>query len=157
MGTWDALVLKLYCIFRTLKYPLCLTYSAWSKTMNPSKCYISEEDSDTNACIWVGIISVPDKFQSLLVIRPFRTYQNPISQAKLQRKLIKMEILRITVCYQCSMGKICLASSSNTGISIILLYVDCPHQFIARTAGGKKKKLPVTTEKMQESKHSKHA
>ena len=67
-----------------------------------------------------------------------------------------MEILRITVCYQCSMGKICLASSPNTGISIILLYVDCPHQFIARTAG-RKKKLPVTTAKIQESKHSKHA
>lgn len=106
--------------------------------MNPPKCYISEEDSDTNACIWVGIISVPDKFQSLLVIRPFRTYQNLISQTKLQRKLIKMEIhRRITVCCQCSMGKNCLASSPNTGISIILLYVDCPHQFILRTAGGK--------------------
>lgn len=158
MATWDALVLKLYCIFGTLKYPLqdWLTLPG-QKQWTPPKCYISEEDSDTNSCIWVGIISVPDKFQSLLVIRPFRTYQNPISQAKLQRKLIKMEIhRRITVCCQCSMGKNCLASSPNTGISIILLYVDCPHQFILRTAGGKKK-LPVTTAKMQESKHSKHA
>ena len=154
------MVLKLYCIFRTLKYPLFagLTYSAWSKTMNPPKCYISEEDNDTNACIWAGIISVPDKFQSLLVIIPSRTYQNPISQAKLQRKLIKMEIYRrMTVCCQCSMGKNCLTSSPNTGISIILLCVDCPHQFILRTALEEKKKLPVTTAKMQESKHSKHA
>ena len=122
------MVLKLYCIFRTLKYSLFagLTYSAWSKTMNPPKCYISEEDNDTNACIWAGIISVPDKFQSLLVIIPSRTYQNPISQAKLQRKLIKMEIYRrMTVCCQCSMGKNCLTSSPNTGISIILLCVDC--------------------------------
>lgn len=111
----------------------------------------------TNACIWVGIISVPDKFQSLLVIRPLELTRIPSPRPIAKKKLIKMEILRITVCYQCSMGKICLASSSNTGISIILLYVDCPHQFIARTAGGKKKIYQVTTEKMQESKHSKHA
>lgn len=76
--------------------------------------------------------------KSLLVIRPFRTYQNPISQATIAKKTHKNGNSRITVCYQCSMGKICLASSSNTGISIILLYVDRPHQFIARTAEKKK-------------------
>ena len=90
------------------------------KQWTPESAIIFEEDNNTNACIWVGIISVPDQFQRLLVIRLFRTYQDPISQAKLQRKLIKMEIhRRISLCCQCSGGKNCLASSPNTGMSIL--------------------------------------
>lgn len=58
----------------------------------PVCAIIFDEDDNTNAFIWVSTISVPDKFQSSWLLDPLELPRIPIFQAKLQRKLIKMEI-----------------------------------------------------------------
>lgn len=93
MDNWDTLVSNVYCIYDSLAASICkITYSAGQKQWTPECAIIFEEGNNTNSCIRVDIISLPGKFQRILVIRPFRTSQDLIFQAKLQRKPIKMEI-----------------------------------------------------------------
>ena len=103
IDTWDGLVSKVYYISnlpRTLCLRDLLTLPG-EKQWTSEYGIIFEEDNNTNSCIWVDIISLPRKFQRILVIWPFRTSQDPTFEAKLQRKLITWKFMKeITLCCQ---------------------------------------------------------
>lgn len=153
MDNWDTLVSNVYCIYDSLASSICkITYSAGQKQWTPECAIIFEEGNNTNSCIRVDIISLPGKFQRILVIRPFRTSQDLIFQAKLQRKPIKMEIhKRNNIVLPIFNGKEPLVQQSkHRNEYFTILYVYCLYQFILRTTG-ETNKNPAITAEMQES------
>lgn len=138
MDTCDILVSKVPCIrLPSILYLQDLLILPGQKQWIPECATIFAEDSNTNSYLWVDIISLPDKFQRILVIRPLRTYKDPIFQARMQRNLIKMEIhKRNNIVLPVFNGKQLLGQQSrHRNEYFTILYVYGPHQFILRTAG----------------------
>lgn len=154
MAAWDALISQVDCICNSQAFSMCKIYSLPGQKQRVPVCaIIFDEDNNTNACIWVSIISVPDKVQSSWLLDPLELPRIPIFQAKLQRKLIKMEIhKRNNIMLPMFNGEKLLGQQSKQR-NKHLQYCMCtiPINLYWRQLEGKKKSATIA--EMLESKH----
>lgn len=119
----------------------------------PICAIIFDKDNNTNTCIWVSIISVPDKFQSPWLLDPLELPRIPIFQAKLQRKLIKMEIhKRNNIVLPIFNGEKLLGQKSKQRNKHLQYYM-CTLPINLYWGQLEEKKNSATIAEMQESKH----
>lgn len=129
------------------------THSALLKTMSLRICYhVWRGQITPTPSIWVYIISHLDKFQRILVIRPFKTTQNHIFQSKLWRKLIKWKLIKaITLCCPIFNGKELLGHQCKQ--EWVFYNIVCILSSLIYIEDSWRDKKPATTVEMQESKH----